>query len=125
LLAFLGQQDRDFSILFTDNKKITALNLKCFGKRAPTNVISFSYPDGFPYEILGDLIISVEQALEEAGRAGLPFHERLVSLIIHGLLHVLGFHHELGGAEARRMRYREKKLLAYVKELPEYKQISL
>ena len=88
-------------------------------------MISFSYLDGFRYEILGDLIISVEQAQKEAREAGLPFYERLVSLIIHGLLHVLGFDHEKGGAEARRMRYREKKLLTYVKALPEYKKIAL
>jgi len=125
LLVFSGQQDRDFSILFTDNRKIAALNLKCFGKNVPTNVISFSYQDGFRYEILGDLVISVEQAREEARLAGLPLYERLVSLIIHGLLHVLGFHHESGGPEARRMRYREKKLLAYAKTLPEYKKIAL
>ena len=119
----MGQQDRDFSILFTDNKKIAALNLKCFGKNGPTNVISFSYLDGFQCEVLGDLIISVEQAEKEALEAGLPFYERLISLIIHGLLHVLGFDHEKG-AEARRMRYRENKLLTYVKALPEYKKIT-
>ncbi len=125
MLVSSGRQDRDFSILFTDNKKITALNLKCFGKNGPTNVISFSYLDGFQCEILGDLIISVEQAQKEALEAGLPFYERLVSLIIHGLLHVLGFDHEKGGAAARRMRYRERKLLDYVKGLPEYKEIVL
>ncbi len=125
MLVSLGQQDRDFSIFFTDNKKIAALNLKCFGKNGPTNVISFSYLEGFQCEILGDLIISVEEAQKEAREAGLPFYERLVSLIIHGLLHVLGFDHEKGGAEARRMRYREHKLLTYVKELREYKQMVL
>jgi len=123
LLVSLGRQDRDFSILFTDNKKIAALNLKCFGKNGPTNVISFSYLDGFQGEVLGDLIISVEQAQKEAREAGLPVYERLVSLIIHGLLHVLGFDHE-EGAEARRMRYRENKLLTYAKALPEYKTIT-
>jgi len=125
LLACLGLQDRDLSILFTDNKGIAALNRQSFGRDAPTNVISFSYPDGFPFEILGDLIISVERAQEEARRAMLPLYERLFSLIIHGLLHVLGFDHEKGGAEARRMRYREHKLLAYVTGLPAYKEISL
>ncbi len=124
MLVSLGRQDRDFSILFTDNKKIAALNLKCFGKNGPTNVISFSYLDGFQCEVLGDLIISVEQAQKEALEAGLPFYERLIALIIHGLLHVLGLDHEKG-AEARRMRYRENKLLTYVKALPEYKKITL
>ncbi|MGD0229310.1 MAG: rRNA maturation RNase YbeY [Syntrophorhabdales bacterium] len=123
LLACLGLQDRDVSIFFTDDKRIAALNRKCFGKRSPTNIISFSYLDGFESEIIGDLIISVERAEAEAHEAGLPLYERLFSLIIHGLLHVLGFHHENGGLEARRMRYRENRLLAYVTGLPAYKEI--
>ena len=118
-------QDRDLSILLTDNRKIAALNRKCFGKDSPTNVISFSYLDGFHDEVLGDLIISVEQASKEAQQAGMPFYERLFFLIIHGLLHVLGFDHEKGGPEARRMRYREHKLLAYVTGLRAYKEIAL
>jgi probable rRNA maturation factor len=125
LLVFSGQQDRDFSIFLTDDKTIAGLNLRCFGKDAPTNVISFSYPDSFRCELAGELIISVERAQEEAKAAGWPFPERLVALIIHGLLHALGYHHESGGAEARRMRHREKKLLAYAKSLPDYEKIAL
>ena len=125
MLAYSGLRDRDLSILFTDNKKIAALNRKCFGKDSPTNVISFSYLDGFSSEVAGDLIISVEQAQKEALAAGVPFYERLLSLIVHGLVHVLGFDHEKGGPEARRMRYREHKLMAYATELPAYKDIGL
>jgi probable rRNA maturation factor len=101
------------------------MNRKCFGKDAPTNVISFSYHDGFDAEVMGDMIISVERAQEEAQAAGIPFYERLFALIIHGLLHILGFDHERGGSEARRMKYREKKLLRYVTEQGAYKEIAL
>ena len=125
LLAYSGLQDRDLSILLTDDRKISALNRKCFGKDSPTNVISFSYLDGFQDEVLGDLIISVERAQQEAQLAGMPFYERLFALIIHGLLHVLGFDHEKGGPEARRMRYREHKLLGYLTGLRAYKEIAL
>lgn len=125
LLAYLGLQGRDLSILFTDDKGIAKLNRKCFGKDSPTNVISFSYQDGFSNEILGDLIISVERAKEEADHARVPFYERLFALVIHGLLHVLGFDHVQGGPEARRMRYREKKLFNYVAEHSLYKEITL
>ena len=111
MLVYSGLRDRDLSILFTDNKEIAALNRKCFGKDSPTNVISFSYLDGFSSEVAGDVIISVEQAQKEALAAGVPFYERLLSLIVHGLVHVLGFDHEKGGPEARRMRYREHKLM--------------
>ena len=125
LLAYLGLRDRDLSILLTDNKGIARLNKKCFGKDYPTNVISFSYVDGLNNEIIGDLIISVEKARSEAEAAAIPFYDRLLALIIHGLLHVLGFDHEEGGNEARRMRYREKKLFNYVTSSSVHKEIGL
>lgn len=74
---------------------------------------------------MGDLIVSVERAREEAEKAGIPFYERLFLLIIHGLLHVIGFDHEKGPQEARRMRYREKKLLHYVTAHRTYKELTL
>jgi probable rRNA maturation factor len=118
-------QDRDLSILFTDNKGITRVNRKCFGKDSPTNVISFSYLSGFQNEVVGDLIISAERAGEEAARAGISLYERLVGLIVHGLVHILGFDHEAGPLEARRMKYREKKLLHHARQLDAYKEINL
>jgi rRNA maturation RNase YbeY len=124
LLAYLRLQDRDLSILFTDDKGIARLNKRCFGKDSPTNVISFSYLGGFQNEILGDLIISVERASEEARMAGVPFYERLLSLVIHGLVHVLGFDHVNGVREARRMRYKERGLIRHMKELDAYKEIT-
>ena len=124
LLVYLGLGSRDLSLLLTDNKQIQAINLEYFNKDRPTNVISFSYADGFSCEVVGDLIISLERAHEESVRSGIPFHERVVSLIIHGLLHVLGFDHEKGEREARRMRYREKKLLAHVRSHRLYKELS-
>jgi rRNA maturation RNase YbeY len=125
LLDYLRLQDRDLSILFTDNKGIARFNNRCFGKDSPTNVISFSYLDGFQNEVLGDLIISTERAKEEAESAGIPFYDRLLSLVVHGLVHILGFDHVKEAAEARRMRYRERKLLRHMKELDVYKEIGL
>ncbi|HOJ43871.1 MAG TPA: rRNA maturation RNAse YbeY, partial [Syntrophorhabdaceae bacterium] len=51
-----------------------------------------------------------------AGMSGRSFSERLTELIIHGLVHILGFDHEKGEKEARRMRYRERKLLRFLSE---------
>jgi len=113
---------RDLSILFTDNKRIQRINKIYFNRDRPTNVISFSYTDGLPCEVVGDLVISLERAHEEAENSGTPFYERIFSLIIHGLLHVQGFDHEQGKREAQRMRYREKKLLAYVRNHKLYKE---
>ena len=124
LLVYSGLGNRDLSLLLTDNKQIQAINLEYFNKDRPTNVISFSYTDGFSCEVVGDLIISLERAHEESVRSGIPFYERVFSLIIHGLLHVLGFDHEKGEREARRMRYREKKLLTHVRSHRLYKELA-
>jgi probable rRNA maturation factor len=109
------------------------MNKSWFGKDRPTNVISFSYMESSPGispdedgrrlaersirsgEIIGDIIISLERAQEEAGEAGCPFYERLFALVIHGLLHITGFDHVIEKSEARKMKYRERKLLGYVR----------
>ena len=118
LLASLKLDDRDLSILFVDDRKIAVMNRDFFGKDRPTNVISFSYLDGMPGEAVGDIIISVERADGEAREADIPFYERLFGLIVHGLVHIVGYDHVKGTSEARKMRYREKKLMGLVLEHP-------
>lgn len=125
MLTFLRLQDRDLSILLTNNKVIQEYNRRFFGRDRPTNVISFGYETSFAGEVMGDLIVSLERAREESEQSGIPFYERVFALIIHGILHVLGFDHENGVKEARRMRYREKKLLHYVLSHDTYKELSL
>jgi probable rRNA maturation factor len=132
LLAYLKLQDKDLSILFVDDKQITRFNRKFFEKDKPTNVISFSYLDNqaggipeFSCEIIGDIVISLERAKEEAEQMDAPFYERVFALIIHGILHILGFDHLKDKNESRRMRYREKKLLSYVTSHKIYKEITL
>ncbi|HOF57698.1 MAG TPA: rRNA maturation RNase YbeY, partial [Syntrophorhabdaceae bacterium] len=90
LLIFLGQQSRTLSILLVDNKKMTNFNKRFFGKDRPTNVISFSYiennekkeNESFADEVMGDIIISLEKAKEEAEMISCGFYERLFALII-------------------------------------------
>ncbi len=124
LLSYSGLGQRDFSILFTNNRGIRKVNKTYFDRDRPTNVISFSYLDGFPCEVAGDLVISLERAREESQTSGVSFYERIFSLIIHGLVHVQGFDHEKGEREARRMRYREKKLLTYVRNHKLFKELT-
>jgi len=123
LLISLGLQNRDLSILFVDNKKIKSLNIEFFGRDKSTNVISFSYMNGLSCEIFGDIIISLEKAREEAKDLAVPFYERVFALIIHGLLHILGFDHEKNRKESRKMRYRETKLMDYVRSHEMYKKL--
>ena len=104
-----------------DDRKIAVMNRDFFGKDRPTNVISFSYLDGMPGEAVGDIIISVERAGEEAREADIPFYERLFDLIVHGLVHIMGYDHVKGASEARKMRYRERKLMGLVASHPVFR----
>jgi rRNA maturation RNase YbeY len=123
LLTSLKLPDRDLSILLVDNKKIRQFNKRFFCKDTPTNVISFSYLDGLSSEVMGDIVISIDRAREEAESLSIPFHERLFALIVHGLAHILGYDHVNNKNEARRMRYREKQLLAFVTSHSLYHQL--
>jgi rRNA maturation RNase YbeY len=123
LLTSLKLPDRDLSILFVNNKIIRKFNKRFFCKDIPTNVMSFSYMDGLSSEVMGDIVISIDRAREEAESLSIPFHERLFALIVHGLAHILGHDHVNNKNEARRMRYREKQLLAFVTSHSLYHQL--
>ena len=113
---------------------MAVFNKQYFGKDSPTNVISFSYienknetyTDSFSLSgnIIGDIIISLEKAKEEAEGLSCNFYERLFALIIHGLLHITGHDHINNKNEARRMRYSEKKLLKFVLSHSLYKELT-
>lgn len=60
---------------------------------------------------LGDVVISLDTAKRQAGEHGVTLSQELDLLLVHGLLHLLGFDHEVSAAEERRMRRWEKKLL--------------
>ncbi|MCC7530117.1 MAG: rRNA maturation RNase YbeY [Candidatus Melainabacteria bacterium] len=87
-----------FNVVFVTNKEIQELNRQWRNKDAPTDVLSFPMdseepPDGEPWE-LGDVIISVERADEQADDYGHSLERELCFLFVHGALHVLGFDHE-------------------------------
>lgn len=66
--------------------------------------------------MLGDVVISVDTALKEAGEVGESVPETVDRLLIHGLLHLLGYDHEQSTEEAAKMAKEEKRLLALIAE---------
>lgn len=119
LLRLLNKEDCEVSLLFTTDPKIAELNKVYRGKPKPTNVLAFAMLDGeeVPDEILlGDIVISVDTAAREAFEEGISTHRRIIKLIIHGLLHLIGYDHERSEEEAERMVYEEKKLLQMLDE---------
>ncbi|MEI7637989.1 MAG: rRNA maturation RNase YbeY [Syntrophus sp. (in: bacteria)] len=119
LLKRLGLEDRELSLLVVDNEEMRELNRLYLGRDYPTNVISFAMSEGaygnVNPQLLGDIIISVETAMSEGESSGASLKESLDFLMIHGLLHLLGYDHESGDTqEARRMQEKEEELFLYL-----------
>ena len=92
-----------------------SLNRRYRKKDRTTDVLSFSFSEGggIPARTgaLGDIVISVPVAERQAREDGETLRRSLDRLMVHGLLHLLGYDHERSSAEAQRMRTRERKLL--------------
>ena len=95
-----------------------SLNKRYRGKDRTTDVLSFAFREGsFPGiqpEMLGDIVISIPEARRQAEVTGITLESEISRLLIHGLLHLLGYDHEQGPAEADRMRRRERLLFKKV-----------
>ena len=126
LLKCLNCQHKEVSISFVDDSVIRELNNQYLGKNKPTNVLSFSLQEGKFTEInpniLGDIVISIDTAERDALKGSLTISQEIDFLIIHGLLHLLGYNHEnTSREETNKMQNMEKMLF---KILHQYDQIS-
>ena len=112
----MGCDAHEISIVITDDDQIQALNRTYRGMDKPTNVLAFPMQEGQFNDItpglLGDVVISCETAQQEADTAHITLSERMSQLLIHGILHLLGFDHEKGLSDAKTM---EDKSLALLK----------
>ncbi|RMF42863.1 MAG: rRNA maturation RNase YbeY [Deltaproteobacteria bacterium] len=113
--------DAELSVLLVDDEEIRQINRDYLDRDRPTNVISFSMQEGEGGELcpglLGDVVISVDTAARDAAEAEIPFEHELCFLLLHGILHLLGYDHERSGDdEAARMEARERELFALLKE---------
>lgn len=112
---FAGDQASEVSLLFTDDAHIQVLNAQWRSKDKPTNVLSFpAFDIGSEEELppmLGDIVLARETILREAALENKPLEHHLTHLIVHGLLHLLGFDHETED-EAEEMEALERVVLA-------------
>lgn len=116
--------DVEISVLLVDNETIRTLNRDYRDKDAATDVLSFPMEEdlsdetapqiiGGPTErMLGDLVISVERAVEQAAEYGHAVERELAFLTVHGLLHLLGYDHERGPDAEAEMQAEEKRILS-------------
>jgi len=118
LLNQCDVKDYTVSILLVDDTKICQLNNQYRKKNKPTNVLSFPLAEGadhsllsLPVRELGDIIISVDTTVQESIEYGQSFHDRIAWLLIHGLLHLLGYDHEKSADQAKKMSEKENELI--------------
>jgi len=115
ILRDLEYHDGELSLLFTDDKHITELNHRFLKREGPTNVLAFPIRNndhpGPETPMLGDIVISLDAAVRDAKKAGESLNRTIDRLLIHGLLHLLGYDHERSEEEAQQMDEETERLL--------------
>jgi probable rRNA maturation factor len=112
------------TLTLVDDAEIARLNQTYLGKAGPTDVLSFpiedaapgapprAMADGPPVEI-GDVFIAPAVVRANAGRRGIAYEDEMALMVVHGLLHLLGWDH-VDDAEAEAMERRERELLELI-----------
>ncbi|NAZ06735.1 MAG: rRNA maturation RNase YbeY [Thermocrinis sp.] len=102
-LEVLGLNRAELSIVLVSDAQIRRLNKLYRNKDKPTDVLSFPIGETVKgWLILGDIVISVDTAKRQAQELGYSLEEELKRLLVHGLVHLLGYDHELGGEEEKK-----------------------
>ena len=116
LLRHLDLGSAELSIVLCDDAFIRPLNQAYRQRDMATDVLSFAMQEGDSLldddPVLGDLVISVETARRQAREVGHSVQEELRVLLVHGLLHLLGYDHERGEEDAAEMSSAEGRLLS-------------
>lgn len=102
LVAALAPEAESLGVRFAGDREVRRLNRAYRGKDTPTDVLSFPGEDGH----LGDILISVPVARRQAAAAGHPVEREIRVLLLHGLLHCLGYDHETDEGEMERLERR-------------------
>ena len=114
--------DAEVSVSFVDNERIHELNAQYRNVDRETDVLSFPMGENGEYDtnmdtgakILGDIVISVPKAMEQAKADNHSLQREIGFLTVHSMLHLLGYDHENGGLEQSRMRSKEETVLTKI-----------
>jgi probable rRNA maturation factor len=117
-LTELGLPDAELSLLLVNDVQIQALNQRYLHLDKPTNVLAFPMREGefstlHPH-LLGDLVISIETARRQMKQFGLDEMKMVTLLMIHGILHLIGYEHEGTKKGALEMVTKQKELFRCV-----------
>lgn len=116
------ESNAEVSVSFVDNERIHQLNLMHRNVDRPTDVLSFPLGENGEYDtnlstgakLLGDIVISVEKAMEQAELYNHSLQREIGFLTVHSMLHLLGYDHENGGIEEVHMREKEEEVLTKI-----------
>jgi rRNA maturation RNase YbeY len=118
MMRYLGCADKELSVIFASDRLMPKLNRVYRHQDRPTNVLAFpqlpmlySRPAA---AILGDIVVALPTAAREACTLQQSLEERVTYLLLHGLLHLLGYDHERSAVECRRMEALEEEVLQHL-----------
>ena len=112
--------EAEVNLLLTDDEAIHEMNREHRHIDRPTDVLSFPMGENGEYDvnhdtgakILGDIVISMEKAVEQASRYGHSLEREVGYLTAHSMLHLLGYDHEKSGLDRVRMREKEEQVMS-------------
>lgn len=112
ILKVIGRDQAELSVSLVGDREMRPLNARYRKKNRTTDVLAFPAEDaaGPGAPLLGDVIISVEQARRQARERKEPLKNEMVTLLIHGILHLVGYDHERSARQARIMAAAERNL---------------
>ena len=119
-LLHLHLQRTELSVLFVNSRRMRAFNTRYRGIPKDTDVLSFPLSDEGLHHgpvMLGDIVISVPKALKQAKEFKVPFYDELLRLLVHGLLHLVGYDHETNLYQKKKMEKKEQELLDALKKM--------
>jgi probable rRNA maturation factor len=123
LMKELCFEDGELSLLLVDDDQILEFNRTYLKRDRSTNVISFPMCEGafgaINPRLLGDIVLSAETAARDAAASGIDLMDEVEFLLIHGLLHLIGYEHENTiSEESRKMKTRERELFFMLRHYP-------
>ena len=107
----------EVSVTFTDNEGIRELNASHRNIDHPTDVLSFplfekeDLCDACDGDALGDIVLSLERAREQANEYGHSFEREVAFLTVHSMLHLLGYDHEISEKDEKEMFFKQEEIL--------------
>lgn len=113
LIEIAGNNQVSISVIFLGSNRMKELNFRYRGKKSTTDVLSFPYLEQEPSGslFLGEIIIDPQKVLYQAKQYNVKFSQELNRILVHGILHLIGYDHELSAYKARQMRKLEEKIL--------------